>query len=370
MIAIIQMQRSLQEKAKAKDVGVMKAQALNLDDDDENTGTSSQEPKQSNEPGDFQVIPEESTTKGFRRKRPAAGTLVVCPASVLRQWARELDEKVTNQARLNVLIYHGGNRPRDPVELAKYDVVITTYAIVTNEVPKQPVVEEDDDEQKNGERYGLSYQFSNSKKQKNTYVKKKGKKGRNGIDTDDFDPGCGTLARVSWFRVILDEAQTIKNHRTQVARACCSLRAKRRWCLSGTPIQNSIDELFSYFRFLRYDPYADYKTFCSGVKYPIALNSIQGYKKLQAILRAIMLRRTKGDYTAVNLILLVFTIFVFLLWRVGKSNCVCCKLVLPLSPQIVLLPLLGCPKKLSLHINTTFITLLPKTAFKNLLHLL
>nr|GMD36140.1 helicase-like transcription factor CHR28 isoform X1 [Ipomoea batatas] len=294
MIAIIQTQRSSQEKAKSKNVGVMKAQALNLDDDDENTGTTSQEPKQSAEPDDFQVIPEASTMKGFRRKRPAAGTLVVCPASILRQWARELDEKVTNEAKLDVLIYHGGNRPRDPVELAKYDVVITTYAIVTNEVPKQPVVEDDDDEQKNGERYGLSSQFSNYKKQKNTYVKKKGKKGRNGIDTDDFDPGCGTLARVSWFRVILDEAQTIKNHRTQVARACCSLRAKRRWCLSGTPIQNSIDELFSYFRFLRYDPYADFKTFCSGVKYPIAMNSIQGYKKLQAILRAIMLRRTKG----------------------------------------------------------------------------
>ncbi|XP_019194750.1 PREDICTED: helicase-like transcription factor CHR28 [Ipomoea nil] len=159
---------------------------------------------------------------------------------------------------------------------------------------KQPAVEDDDDEQKNGERYGLSSQFSNYKKLKNTYVKKKGKKGRNGIDTDDFDPSCGTLARVSWFRVILDEAQTIKNHTTQVARACCSLRAKRRWCLSGTPIQNSIDELFSYFRFLRHDPYADYKTFCSGVKYPIAMNLIQGYKKLQAILRAIMLLRTKG----------------------------------------------------------------------------
>lgn len=132
MIAIIQTQRSSQEKAKSKNVGVMKAQALNLDDDDENTGTTSQEPKQSAEPDDFQVIPEASTMKGFRRKRPAAGTLVVCPASILRQWARELDEKVTNEAKLDVLIYHGGNRPRDPVELAKYDVVITTYAIVTD----------------------------------------------------------------------------------------------------------------------------------------------------------------------------------------------------------------------------------------------
>ncbi|RAL45745.1 unnamed protein product [Cuscuta campestris] len=286
MIAIIQIQKHLQKNTEAKDVGVTKAQALNLDDDDEHADTT-QESKQSFEPDDS------STNKEFRRKRPAAGTLVVCPASVLRQWARELVEKVTEEASLSVLMYHGGNRTRDPIELATYDVVLTTYAIVMNEVPKQPVVEEDDDEHKNGERYGLSAGFS-FKNKKSTHGKNKGKKTMKGINTVDLEPGCGTLARVSWFRVILDEAQTIKNHRTQVARACCSLRAKRRWCLSGTPIQNSIDELFSYFRFLRYDPYADYKTFCSGVKFPIAMNPVQGYKKLQAILRAIMLRRTKG----------------------------------------------------------------------------
>ncbi|VVA98311.1 unnamed protein product [Arabis nemorensis] len=105
---------------------------------------------------------------------------------------------------------------------------------------------------------------------------------------------CGTLARVVWFRVVLDEAQTIKNHRTQVARACCSLRAKWRWCLSGTPIQNTIDDLYSYFRFLKYDPYAVYKFFCNTLKFPISKNSLHGYKKLQAVLRAVMLRRTKG----------------------------------------------------------------------------
>ncbi|CAH9147175.1 unnamed protein product [Cuscuta epithymum] len=294
MIAIILHHRYLQDRSKDKnkDVGVMKTQALDLEENEESATT--QEQKQSSEPDDFQVITDSSTMNRFHRKRPAAGTLVVCPASVLRQWARELDEKVTKEASLSTLIYHGGNRTRDPVELAKYDVVLTTYAIVTNEVPKQPVVEEDGDEYKYGETYGLSSGFSNIKKQKSAYTKKKGKRNMEGIDTDHFDPSCGALARVSWFRVILDEAQTIKNHRTQVARACCSLKATTRWCLSGTPIQNSIDELFSYFRFLKYDPYADYKAFCSSVKYRIAINSSHGYKKLQVILRAIMLRRTKG----------------------------------------------------------------------------
>ena len=297
MIALIQMQRCLQSKSKPEDQCSKKAEALNLDDDDDNgTVVIDKADKQAGESDD--VKPEKSTSiQEFRTRRPAAGTLVVCPASVLRQWARELDDKVADEGKLDVLIYHGGNRTKDPVELARYDVVLTTYAIVTNEVPKQPLVDDEDDDQKDGERSGLTSEISNSKKRKKmSNGRKKGKKGRKGIDNSVIDCDSGTLARVGWFRVILDEAQTIKNHRTQVARACCGLRAKRRWCLSGTPIQNAIDELFSYFRFLRYDPYAAYKSFCNTIKIPISRNSIHGYKKLQAVLRAIMLRRTKGDF--------------------------------------------------------------------------
>ncbi|KAE9618533.1 putative DNA helicase chromatin remodeling SNF2 family [Lupinus albus] len=274
MIALILMQKSLQSRSKTDDACNHKTEALNLDDDDDIGIVDVDNLKKNEEFDDIKPITEpSSSTLAPSRKRPAAGTLVVCPASVVRQWARELDEKVGNE-KLSVLIYHGGSRTKYPDELATYDVVITTYAIVTNEVPKQPLVDEDEFDEKNGERFGLSSQFSASKKRKKAYNgNKKSKRGRKGIDSF-LDCGSGPLAKVGWFRIILDEAQTIKNHRTQVARACCSLRAKRRWCLSGTPIQNTIDDLYSYFRFLR--------------------NSIQGYKKLQAVLRAIMLRRTKG----------------------------------------------------------------------------
>ncbi|XAR53171.1 DNA helicase [Bertholletia excelsa] len=293
MIALIQMQRSLQPKSKSESQCSQKTEALNLDDDDDSVCASVDKGKHAGESD--KSIPESSTViPEFRRQRPAAGTLIVCPASVLRQWARELDDKVAKEAKLTVLVYHGSNRTKDPVELANYDVVLTTYAIVSNEVPKQPLVEDDDDDLKTGERFGLSSEFSSNKKQKKTAnVSKKGKKGRKGIDSSAFD-SSGALAKVVWFRVVLDEAQTIKNHRTQVARACCGLRAKRRWCLSGTPIQNAIDELYSYFRFLKYDPYATYKSFCHSIKFQISRNSFQGYKKLQAVLRVIMLRRTKG----------------------------------------------------------------------------
>ncbi|KAL5759160.1 hypothetical protein ACOSQ2_017998 [Xanthoceras sorbifolium] len=296
VIALIQMQRSLQLKTKTEDMCNHKTEALNLDDDDDNGGANLDKANQTGESDDFKQVPEVSTsTRAFSQKRPAAGTLVVCPASILRQWGQELEDKVSDEAKISFLVYHGGSRTKDPVELAKYDVVVTTYSIVTNEVPKQSLVDEDEADEKNGEIYGLSSQFSvNKKRKKISDVSKRGKKGRKGNGRSCIDSGCGPLAKVGWFRVVLDEAQTIKNHRTQVARACCSLRAKRRWCLSGTPIQNAIDDLYSYFRFLKYDPYAVYKSFYNTIKIPISRNSLHGYKKLQAVLRAIMLRRTKG----------------------------------------------------------------------------
>ncbi|KZV41094.1 hypothetical protein F511_14070 [Dorcoceras hygrometricum] len=297
MIALIHKQRLLEGKSKPADSCITKTEALNLDDDDETRDLAADETKQAKESEEFTILPQTSNTiKEFHCRRPTAGTLIVCPASVLRQWAGELDDKVTDKAKLSVLIYHGGSRTKSPAALAKYDAVLTTYAIVSNEVPKQPLVEEDNDEPKDGDIYGLSSTFSMGTKRKKLSANKRSKKGKKDINISAFDTHCGTLAKVKWSRVILDESQTIKNHRTQVARACCSLRAKRRWCLSGTPIQNSIDELFSYFRFLRYYPYDKYKTFISSIKALISRDSAKGYKKLQVVLTNIMLRRTKGTF--------------------------------------------------------------------------
>ncbi|CAN7083272.1 unnamed protein product [Brassica oleracea var. botrytis] len=286
-------------KSKSENSSNQVAEALDLDADDESENAFvKQESKAISVNGSFgmkKAKDEEASTstRKFNGKRPAAGTLIVCPASVVRQWARELDDKVTEEAKLSVLIYHGGNRTKDPTELAKYDVVMTTYAIVSNEVPKKALKDDDENDEKYADDHGLASGFM-SKKRKNVLGAPKKSKKRGKKNADDSDPDCGALAKVGWFRVVLDEAQTIKNHRTQVARACCGLRAKRRWCLSGTPIQNTIDDLYSYFRFLRYDPYAVYKSFYSTIKVPISRNSQIGYKKLQAILKAIMLRRTKG----------------------------------------------------------------------------
>ncbi|GAB4839661.1 Helicase-like transcription factor chr28 [Ancistrocladus abbreviatus] len=299
VIALIQMQKFLQSKSKTEDLSNHKAEALNLDDDDDDddkTGSRNLENVKPIRDSDSVKWNSEagSSKQAVQSARPAAGTLIVCPATVLRQWARELEDKAADGAKLSVLLYHGGSRTKNPSELAKYDVVLTTYSIVTNEVPKQPLVNEDDIEHKVAEEYGLSSEFSiNKKRKKQSDDPNKHKKGRKSIDACSVDSDCGALAKVVWLRVVLDEAQTIKNHRTQVARSCCGLRAKRRWCLSGTPIQNAVDELYSYFRFLRYEPYCAYKGFCEAVKLPISRDSKRGFMKLQAVLKAVMLRRTK-----------------------------------------------------------------------------
>ncbi|XP_027933632.1 helicase-like transcription factor CHR28 isoform X3 [Vigna unguiculata] len=263
-------------------------ETLNLDADDDQLPESGVVNTESNIVQDLSCI---NTNKNMNllvhvKGRPSAGTLVVCPTSVLRQWDEELHSKVTGKANLSVLVYHGSNRTKDPYELAKHDVVLTTYSIVSMEVPKQPLVDKDDEEKGAYDDPAVS-----SKKRKCPSSSKTSKKG---LDSAMLDSVARPLAKVAWFRVVLDEAQSIKNHRTQVARACWGLRAKRRWCLSGTPIQNAIDDLYSYFRFLRYDPYAVYTSFCSTIKIPISKSPSKGYRKLQAVLKTIMLRRTKG----------------------------------------------------------------------------
>ncbi|KAK8955748.1 hypothetical protein KSP40_PGU009663 [Platanthera guangdongensis] len=289
MIALILKQKSLQSKFTSDSSPPVKPEALNLDDDE---GSNEVDVKDIGK----DYLQREQIASTSENRRPAAGTLVVCPASILRQWAHELEEKVSSSVEFSVLVYHGGARAKDPRALAKHDIVLTTYSIVTNEVPRQPSVDDDDEnEQKNMEKYGLSSEFATRKKRKQS--SNAGRKGKKKGKESQLDCG-GPLARVRWFRVILDEAQTIKNHRTQVARACSGLRAKRRWCLSGTPMQNAIDDLYSYFRFLKYEPYAVYSSFCNSIKYPISRNASQGYKKLQAVLRIVLLRRTKG--TQVN----------------------------------------------------------------------
>ncbi len=117
--------------------------------------------------------------------------LVVCPASLVENWAREAARFTPN---LKIVKQHGVARAKEPVELEDFDVVITSYGTMRQDVEM--------------------------------------------------------LSTIDWSVIIGDEAQHIKNRRTQNARSLTSLRSQGRFLLTGTPIENSLDDLLSLFAFL------------------------------------------------------------------------------------------------------------------------
>ncbi|KAI8381219.1 SNF2 family N-terminal domain-containing protein [Radiomyces spectabilis] len=183
----------------------------------------------------------EASSSGEKTK--TKGTLVICPVSLISQWQREIYTK-TNPP-LSVLVYHGTSRPSDPRKLLAYDVVISSYHVLIQD-------------------YGKN----------DTYT--------------------GPLAKLKWHRVILDEAHVIKNKATSMARSCCLVDAQYRWCLTATPIQNKIEELFSLIKFLRIRPYCEWDEFREEISKPMRQGlHKRALKKVQILLKAISLRRSK-----------------------------------------------------------------------------
>lgn len=86
------------------------------------------------------------------------------------------------------------------------------------------------------------------------------------------------LHKIKWFRVILDEGHIIRNPQTQLTKTMCDLEASRRWVLTGTPIQNRLDDLWSLVRFLRLEPFDDKNWWDSAVAMSVRRGCPQGVK--------------------------------------------------------------------------------------------
>ncbi|KAJ4310875.1 hypothetical protein N0V84_010748 [Fusarium piperis] len=195
-------------------------------------------------------------------------TLIVGPVALIRQWEEEIATKTKLSHRLSVFVYH--NRRTTTDELLKYDVVLTTYGTVAQELKRLDNYMED-----HASRH---------------------------IDMNDktFLLKCPLLhpAKAKFYRIVLDEAQCIKNRDTRTAKACTRLRATYRWCLTGTPMMNGVLELYSLLNFLRIKPYNQWEDFRQAFGILFGRNGDPksvAMKRLRALLQAIMLRRKKNS---------------------------------------------------------------------------
>ncbi|KAL7701713.1 DNA repair protein [Lotmaria passim] len=97
---------------------------------------------------------------------------------------------------------------------------------------------------------------------------------------DDVDLEASIFHSIKWARVILDEAHRIKGRTTSTARSAFALSAEYRWCLTGTPLQNRVGDLYSLLRFLRMRPYAHYYCetegcSCTSLSHPFSSTSLR-----------------------------------------------------------------------------------------------
>ena len=152
----------------------------------------------------------------------SGATLVVCPVSLVTQWYDEACSKLTEMGKQTVYRYYGSTRKRDALEIAKYDIVVTTYAVLASDWRGKRRVNA-----KTGEFAA-------------------------GSESDaSWEPG--PLQQVHWWRIVLDESHAIKEAKIQATRACCDLESSRRWCVTGSPLNGSTEDLLGQFKFLRLD---------------------------------------------------------------------------------------------------------------------
>lgn len=110
---------------------------------------------------------------------------------------------------------------------------------------------------------------------------------------DHYQTTKGILHHIHWRRVILDEANAIKNHLSETSMACSELDADFRWALTGTPAMNSLQEFYSYFRFLKAPNTHTFDLFKRN--FMSDDDGLTGNERLIAYLRPFMIRRTHDD---------------------------------------------------------------------------
>jgi len=178
------------------------------------------------------------------------GTLVICPVSLVGQWAAEAKSKVKDEA-LSIYQYHGSSRKKDPKFLADHDVVVTTYATL-------------------GTDFGSSA----------------------------FRPhkSASPLHEIHWHRIVLDESHNVKNSKSQHSKACCALKSLNRWCATGTPVGTTVQDLQGQLQFLHFHPLCNPSVFKRMFETPLTSSDHSGHNKaIFSVLKNLTIRHTKSQ---------------------------------------------------------------------------
>ncbi|KAL2182054.1 RAD5-like protein [Thermothelomyces heterothallicus CBS 202.75] len=188
-------------------------------------------------------------------------TLVVAPTSLLAQWQSEA-ENASKEGTLKSMLYYGNEKNIDLLALCceanaanAPDLVITSYGVVLSEFTQIA--------SRHGDRASSHGLFS-----------------------------------LNFFRVILDEAHSIKNRQSKTAKACYEIAATHRWVLTGTPIVNRLEDLFSLVRFLRVEPWNNFSFWRTFITVPFeSKDYMRALDVVQTILEPLVMRRTKDMRT-------------------------------------------------------------------------
>ena len=181
----------------------------------------------------------------FPLLRNSKATLLVAPLSVVANWEEQILAHI-KPGTLNYYIYHGVNRSSDIDELANYDIVITTYSTVSSEFSRR------------------------SRKREGS-----------------------PLLQTNFFRIVLDEAHMIREQSTRQYQAISILCAQRRWAVTGTPVQNRLDDLGALIKFLRVKPFDGSGGFNQFILSPFKNADPEILPKLRILVDSLTLRRLK-----------------------------------------------------------------------------
>jgi len=187
----------------------------------------------------------------------SGSTLIVCPLSVMSNWSDQIARHIHDDHALRVYTYHGNGRVSSMKagDFAEYDVVVTTYQTLASDwMPR---------------------------------AKAGSKQPKQGLRSTG-------LYSVDWRRVVLDEGHVVRNPSSKGAGAVMSVTASHRWILTGTPIINSLRDLYAHLRFIGITGGLEQlEIFNSVLVRPLKNGSIDATYLLQAIMAAFTLRRRK-----------------------------------------------------------------------------